>query len=242
MNACPNCGADLRPNARFCTSCGFRLPETVEAPPPARQSPFETPSSSSEQWWKAAGLSRPPGIPDDEPAAGSAAPAAAPTPGEPVEVPARPEVTPPALPGWWRVQAVGLTIVPDDQDAGAGTGAAGDQGEPVATLSGPPEVLQDAVTRLQEALAALTAASRPEVQQAVARVRALAGPDAERDARIAGLAGAVATATDRPRDVDTMLELVNHLETIDLLLRSHADLRADALRLAGLVEETGQPG
>jgi hypothetical protein len=27
METCPNCGNDVRPTARFCTSCGFRMPE-----------------------------------------------------------------------------------------------------------------------------------------------------------------------------------------------------------------------
>ncbi len=27
METCPNCGSEIRPTARFCTSCGYRIPE-----------------------------------------------------------------------------------------------------------------------------------------------------------------------------------------------------------------------
>ena len=26
---CPNCGKELRPGGKFCTSCGWKLPESV---------------------------------------------------------------------------------------------------------------------------------------------------------------------------------------------------------------------
>lgn len=60
MTRCPNCGAEVREGAKFCTSCGFRLTE-AEAAPPSR-SPFAIPpagawssSQASEQADAAAG-------------------------------------------------------------------------------------------------------------------------------------------------------------------------------------------
>lgn len=47
MERCPNCGSATRTGARFCTACGFRLPD-IEAP--AARSPFATTSSAPSTW------------------------------------------------------------------------------------------------------------------------------------------------------------------------------------------------
>jgi hypothetical protein len=53
VDKCPNCGQPGRPGARFCTSCGFRLPERpVEPEPtPLARSPFATTSTVASSWW-----------------------------------------------------------------------------------------------------------------------------------------------------------------------------------------------
>lgn len=33
METCPNCGSEIRPTARFCTSCGYRIPERLLGSP-----------------------------------------------------------------------------------------------------------------------------------------------------------------------------------------------------------------
>jgi hypothetical protein len=45
MNRCPNCGAQNRDGAKFCTSCGFRLPAETPAYVTPDRSPFATTSS-----------------------------------------------------------------------------------------------------------------------------------------------------------------------------------------------------
>ena len=54
MDRCPNCGSSVRVGAKFCTTCGFRLP--VQPPPQSEhahaRSPFDTTSTSyvSSRW------------------------------------------------------------------------------------------------------------------------------------------------------------------------------------------------
>lgn len=68
IDRCPNCGQTVRPGARFCTSCGFRLPEQpAESAPQASRSPFATTSTVS-PWWRS-------GPPPETPAERESAPA-----------------------------------------------------------------------------------------------------------------------------------------------------------------------
>lgn len=45
MNRCPNCAAQNRDGAKFCTSCGFRIPSDSHGPIASDRSPFATTSS-----------------------------------------------------------------------------------------------------------------------------------------------------------------------------------------------------
>ncbi|MGH2557893.1 MAG: zinc-ribbon domain-containing protein [Thermomicrobiales bacterium] len=58
MERCPNCGATVRAGAKFCTTCGMRLPDlpAAESPSPtatANRSPFESTSSVTSTRWPA---------------------------------------------------------------------------------------------------------------------------------------------------------------------------------------------
>src|SRR6266511_1952003 len=57
MEQCPNCGSTVRIGAKFCTTCGFRLPEPA-APEPvggvAARSPFASTSSVAASRWPTA--------------------------------------------------------------------------------------------------------------------------------------------------------------------------------------------
>jgi hypothetical protein len=104
MDRCPNCDATVRPNAKFCTSCGFRLPNPApvikpepEARPDGWRSPFATTSASYEhnQSWTAP---LPPSAPVPTPI-----PAPNPDPvipPAPIEPAAEPEDPTPVFAGW----------------------------------------------------------------------------------------------------------------------------------------------
>lgn len=49
MTRCPNCGSSVRTGAKFCTTCGFRLPIEAEtsSESPSSRSPFDLTSSST---------------------------------------------------------------------------------------------------------------------------------------------------------------------------------------------------
>lgn len=74
MDRCPNCGSTVRQGAKFCTTCGFRLPVQAEstaptAPAAPTRSPFDiTSSASANATWGAAGAKSP--TDSTQPAAG----------------------------------------------------------------------------------------------------------------------------------------------------------------------------
>jgi hypothetical protein len=65
MTRCTNCGAEIRPGAKFCTSCGFRVAASDAPVTPAR-SPFATTSSTS--WTETVIAPPPPPEPPPAPA------------------------------------------------------------------------------------------------------------------------------------------------------------------------------
>ncbi len=111
MDRCPNCDAPVRPNAKFCTSCGFRLPNAepvkpAEAAPQAAaqpdgwRSPFATTSNyEHNQSWTAPVPSpyAPPPLPRPVPAPAAPVEPIAPAP---LEAAAMAEEAAPVFAGW----------------------------------------------------------------------------------------------------------------------------------------------
>jgi hypothetical protein len=53
MDRCPNCGATVRTGAKFCTTCGMRLPESAAATQTSEtptRSPFDSTSTVASRW------------------------------------------------------------------------------------------------------------------------------------------------------------------------------------------------
>jgi hypothetical protein len=53
MDRCPNCGATVRVGAKFCTTCGMRLPEPAATPSTneeSSRSPFDSTSTVASRW------------------------------------------------------------------------------------------------------------------------------------------------------------------------------------------------
>lgn len=52
MERCPNCGATIRPGAKFCTTCGLRLPDAAPAGSgdATARSPFDSTSTVASRW------------------------------------------------------------------------------------------------------------------------------------------------------------------------------------------------
>jgi hypothetical protein len=133
MESCPNCGASIRAGSRFCTSCGFRLPDVATRPEAAAAAP-----APNEVAGPAAGEARSPWAPvvegqveetPTEPV--SAADAVEPVPdagggtvpqaGDPSDDEmTTPELSQPAWPGWDDVAPVDeAAAASDDTSDGA---------------------------------------------------------------------------------------------------------------------------
>lgn len=114
MDRCPNCDATVRPNAKFCTSCGFRLPNPEPAKQPSEwRSPFATTSNyEHNQSWTAPVPPPPAPIPSPEPVIAAPAPAV-----ESMVEPTRVDDAAPVFAGWPSF----TTTIHDTQEHDAGS-------------------------------------------------------------------------------------------------------------------------
>lgn len=91
MDRCPNCGATVRVGAKFCTTCGMRLPEpaaTASTNEETSRSPFDSTSTVASRW-----PARSVYAPAEPGSTEAPAEAAAPASDELTEAPAEPEAT-----------------------------------------------------------------------------------------------------------------------------------------------------
>jgi hypothetical protein len=240
MNRCPNCAAQNREGAKFCTSCGFRLP--VESAPliTSERSPFATTSTvppfeetsleSVENSHAEPGFSTWNTPPAEEPAPGLS----------------------------WDAGPPQNTSVPVNDDMIASLVADTDQPtseeqtnsveSPASTEAGPPaerrasgesptvDHLLKLVRDLEYGLIELADAA-PARGSGDSRLLANALADLQDEDDLVPLRNAVATAQERPRDVDVMLDLVLRADAISSLLTERDQLKS-AIMLY-LADESG---
>jgi hypothetical protein len=252
MNRCPNCAAQNREGAKFCTSCGFRLPVTAAPTSTSDRSPFATTSTVPPH---ADQVAEPPKAaePSEEPgfATWNAPPPAVDAPGRSWDAP------PPTN-----------TAVPVDENMIASL--VGDNAPPSATADvspdpapeapdpatwatphpavernqyGAPSVdqllklvreLEYGLVELVEApmgVVASTTGSANYAAVADSRLLSNALADLQDEDELAPLRSAVASAQERPRDVDVMLDLVLRADAIAAVLTERDQLKA-AIELA----------
>jgi hypothetical protein len=243
MERCPNCGAPARPNANFCTTCGVRLPDDLGSSPSAtNQTATAEPSApTSDNGWPVV-AARTEGEPDDESTGAASNPAseagsetavviAAETESAAsTETESATEASPwsasAAWPAWSEPSEPAPTAAPLE------SAAPGRDEEAVAAAPAAARPVDQALSLLDQLRALLpavmtessasTAAPNPDLADALAA--ALADDDEE----LSGLREAMERARERPKDIDTVLDLAGRVDAVIALLDAHDRLRAAA--------------
>jgi hypothetical protein len=242
LRTCPNCSASNRATAKFCVTCGVKMPDVA----PAARDPFT--SSPATATWPS-----PTAAPTPAPSGwGNVAP----------EPPAAPEppVAPVVAPSGWGNVAPEPPAAPEPPVAPAAAPSWGGWGN-TATASAPVNLPAEVVAGMEQALdddevgaavaASVPAAARPAADapagSALAQAHELldtlrdllpaalaasagAGDAADVLARTssddyAALRGLVAEATARPRDIDVMMRLSQQVADIAALMDERDRLR-----------------
>ena len=248
MNRCPNCAAQNREGAKFCTSCGFRLPVTSIPPINSERSPFATTSTVPPH---ADQVAEEPKTPEAAEETGFATwnTATAPEP-EAEETPGRSWDAPPpqntAVPVNEDMIAslIGEADTVGTDDVAADAGVAESELTPVATEhptwvqatpvpapAGESNISIDQLLKLARELeyGLMEFAESPVPSGSApgdARLLTSALSDLQNEDALATLRTAVANAQERPRDVDVMLDLVLRADAIAAVLTERDQLKS----------------
>lgn len=259
MNRCPNCAALNRDGAKFCTSCGFRLPGDSSGSPSGDRSPFATtssvPSSDGQDETLDVAANEETVVEVSEPIEWPAADETGPGlswhsgPPKDTSVPVSDEMIAslvsdddPAADGDVIELGSPVVVVEDVFEAGVA-----DSEVPASTVPfdasevdapspvGP--VTLDGLLRLARELeyglvelAEAPSSSSQSIETAptgAIDVRLLTGAleDLQSDDDLAPLRESIATAQERPRDVDVMLDLVLRADSIAALIAERDQLK-----------------
>ena len=232
MERCPNCGTPARPGAKFCTTCGFRFPgdasdgesgheQTNATTSTIDEEPGPFPGAMTDGW-----PSPPPAEADrsgwEEP---SSAPATASTePDETIEVdsaseswtadavdswPARPPVAvADAPPGESEPQLDVDTVTLSIDTPDTATDNQADTADAVARAMRLLDELRQAISELGPSSAVDLSGVISDLEVAVNPPGAMAADD------VAELRDALVAARERPRDVDTILDLTKRIDAM----------------------------
>jgi hypothetical protein len=233
MERCPNCGTPARPGAKFCTTCGFRFPgdasdgesaheQTDTTAPNTDEEPGLFPGAMTDGW------PTPPSPAEtaqggwDEP---SGAPAAGSTePGETIEVDAASESsTTGAVDSWPARPAVAVAATPPSEpESQDETDAATLPLDTSDTVTQNQAETADAVARatrlldeLRQTISEFGPYSAVDLSSVISDLEVAVNPPGAMAADdVAELRDALVAARERPRDVDTILDLTTRIDAM----------------------------
>ncbi|MCA9860521.1 MAG: zinc ribbon domain-containing protein, partial [Thermomicrobiales bacterium] len=219
METCPNCGQPIRATARFCTSCGYRIPERVQG----------TTSTSSASGFASTWIEESTGA---APEVAAAAQPASTWPASPTSTDAQTERAP-AVPVVAKAEEpvaesvyAPPVVAPDPIDEiVAATAGFNEQEETIAEKSqNKVNIALYHIETLRQILPDLSNWSEERAQsvnEAIATMEnAIKGREGDDDA-FNGLRQTVAAAKKDPRDIDVMIALSDRAVDIEDLLKAH---------------------
>jgi len=247
MNRCPNCAAQNREGAKFCTSCGFRLPVTSAPTNSHDRSPFATTSTVPPYADQSAEAPKAPESTEEPGFATWNAPQAAETPGkswdapppQDTAVPVNEEMIASLVGDSGQATETEAPAAEPAVDMPAASNWAPAQAAPVRGTDNTASVdqllklvreLEYGLVELADAPAA-TSVSAPAAPTANPRLLSNALADLQSEDELTPLRNAVASAQERPRDVDIMLDLVLRADAIAAVITERDQLKA-AIELA----------
>ncbi len=205
METCPNCGQPIRATARFCTSCGYRIPERAQGS-----------TSSSTASYASTWIEESTGTADAaEPveAASTWPVAAAEVVEEEVEIVPDAVYAPPAL-----------VVDPMDEIVAASDGFYDDQPTLVDMSQNKVNIALYHIETLRQLIPELSAWSIERAQSVNAAIAAMEAAIKDRedhDVTFNGLRLTAAAARKDPRDIDVMIALSDRALDIEDLLKAH---------------------
>lgn len=235
MERCPNCSEMVRGGARYCTTCGYRMPGAPGDAPNADVN-GDAPAPPTANSWPTYSSSHPES--GEEPSSDSTVTAeeASTAASEPAEAVAIASLwpAPPAAPADSQARA---------DDTGESETVAAAVSETVVAVTAAPdesparERVLALIDEVREFVAAIPNDDRDALRGVVAELDvASTAPGAFDQEELAGLRDALLAARDRPRDLDTVLDLTGRIDSMVALVfayeRSHAAIERalDVLR------------
>jgi hypothetical protein len=233
MERCPNCGTPARPGAKFCTTCGFRFPgdgsdgesghehTTVATAATSDEEPGLFPGAATDGW------PTPPPPAEMEPA-GWEAPSGAPGPAsaetdETIEVDAASESwTAGAVDSWPARPAVAVADASGESEPQHEADTASQPGDSSVAAADNQADTADAVARtmrlldeLRQTISEIGPTSAVDLSGVISDLEVAVNPPGAMAADdVAELRDALVAARERPRDVDTILDLTTRIDAM----------------------------
>ena len=235
MERCPNCGTPGRPGAKFCTTCGFRFPDdesngeeldvsVSQAAPSDDGEPGAASAEPTFGWPSPPSPQEPSPGSSDQPSVNSViAPLA--SAGEPADIEAIANSWPDDAVDAWpaRPAPVAADPVAIDPPLDAGDSvpdipleaAAADRAENAESITRALNLLDE----LRDTIAGIEASTALDLSGVVSELEvAVTPPGAMAPADVAELREALFAARERPRDVDTIVDLTKRIDAMVALV------------------------